>query len=230
MWARVLLVLAVGVLASCGDAPPRDQDGDTPRILAMGDSMLAWNAPANASVADALSRELNLPVTDRSVSGAQIIYGLPISGAFGLNISQQYISGRWDWVVLNGGGNDLWLGCGCSGCASRLNRMISEDGQRGAIPDLVRRLTDAGAQVLYVGYLRTPGRGSPIDHCARDGDILEDRLTRMAQQHRNTDFVSLRGLVPYGDLSFHGPDRIHPSQKGSAAIARRIADTIRPQL
>jgi hypothetical protein len=33
-------------------------------------------------------------------------------------------------------------------------------------------------------------------------------------------------LVPYGDMSFHQLDMIHPSFKGSAAIAARVVETI----
>lgn len=40
-------------------------------------------------------------------------------------------------------------------------------------------------------------------------------------------FHSITDLVPQGDLSFHGVDRIHPSLKASLAIARRLARIIR---
>ena len=192
----------------------------------MGDSMLAWNAAAGGSVADVLETTLGEPVIDRSVSGAQVLYALPISGALGLNIPQQYRNGAWDWVVLNGGGNDLWLGCGCSKCDRRMQRMISENGRSGAIPELVARIRKSGARVIYVGYLRSPGRGSPIDHCREDGARLEDRLSIMAQRDKGVTFVSLKDLVPDRDLSFHDIDRIHPSTKGSAAIAARVAAVI----
>jgi acyl-CoA thioesterase-1 len=33
-------------------------------------------------------------------------------------------------------------------------------------------------------------------------------------------------LVPHGDRSFHASDMIHPSAKGSAAAAQRIARVI----
>ncbi len=196
-------------------------------MLVMGDSLLAWNSAGGRSVADALEDRLGAPVTDRSVPGARVLYALPISGALGMEIAQQYVAGNWDWVVLTGGGNDLWLGCGCSGCERRMARMISEDGGAGVIPALVAKLRESGARVLYLGYLRTPGRDSPIDHCAADGDALEARLARMAARDDGVAFLSLRDLVPRGDLSFHAPDRIHPSPKGSAAIAARVAEVIK---
>ena len=97
---------------------------------------------------------------------------------------------------------------------------------QGKIPDLVSRIRASGARVAYIGYLRTPGVTSPVEHCTRDGDALEARLTAMAARDPGVLFLSNRDLVPNGDRSFHDIDRIHPSPKGSAAIAARIAAEI----
>jgi acyl-CoA thioesterase I len=40
-------------------------------------------------------------------------------------------------------------------------------------------------------------------------------------------FVPMSDLVPDGDPSLHQQDLIHPSPKGSAAIAARLAAAIR---
>lgn len=193
----------------------------------MGDSMLAWNRASGRSVSHKIENLLGVEVLDRSVSGAQVLYALPVSGALGLSIPKQYVAGKWDWVIVNGGGNDLWLGCGCIACDTKLDRLVSRDGVSGAIPMMVTKLEKSATRVLYVGYLRTPGKGSPIDHCANDGDELEARLTRMARANPKVFFLSLRDLVPQNDLSYHDVDRIHPSFKGSSEIARRIADFIK---
>lgn len=197
------------------------------RILVMGDSLLAAHAISGRSVADSIERSLNEQVTDRSVLGARILYNLPISGAFGLKIAKQQAKGNWEWVVLNGGGNDVWLGCGCNRCTRKINKLISKSGQSGGIPDLVRRLRSTGARVVYVGYLRSPGFNSPIEHCKNEGDELEARISRMAQQDNGVYFLSLKELVPNGDLSYHASDRIHPSIKGSRAIGQLAAEIIR---
>ncbi|WP_299963615.1 SGNH/GDSL hydrolase family protein [uncultured Roseobacter sp.] len=189
----------------------------------MGDSMMAWHAGSNKGIAGNLEEILGEPVIDRSVVGARVIYNLPITGAMGMNISQQYRPGEWDWVILNGGGNDLWLGCGCHRCDRRIERMISADGQSGKIADLVRQIRASGAQVIYVGYLRSPGVGSIIEHCRNEGNAFEQRIARMAKQQPGVHFVSLQDLVPHGDKSYHAADRIHPSRRGSRAIAMRIA-------
>ncbi|MEP4198482.1 MAG: SGNH/GDSL hydrolase family protein [Aliishimia sp.] len=198
-----------------------------PRILAMGDSLLAWNRPVGRSISDNVETRLGVPVVDRSVIGARMLYALPISGALGLNISKQYLKDDWDWVIINGGGNDLWFGCGCVACDRKIDKMVTSDGTSGAIPDLVAKLRNNGARVLYLGYLRTPGKGSLIDHCANEGAAFEARLETMAKRDNGVYFMSLTDLVPVNDLSLHDFDRIHPSQKGSSKIGARIAAFIR---
>ncbi|MCP5089147.1 MAG: SGNH/GDSL hydrolase family protein [Rhodobacteraceae bacterium] len=193
----------------------------------MGDSMMAFHGASSRAVSDVVERQLGEPVVDRSVIGARIIYNLPISGAAGLSIPQQYRDGNWNWIIVNGGGNDLWLGCGCVVCNGKMERLISRNGRQGAIPRMLSKLRKTGAQVVYVGYLRSPGLGSPIEYCRDEGNELEHRVTRMAALDDGIHFVSLADLVPHGDRSFHGVDMIHPSIKGSAAIAQRVAGVIR---
>lgn len=218
------LCAALFLMAGCGET---NNPGDPARILAIGDSLLASHSSDGASVSDRLEARLGEQVIDRSVSGARIVNPLPVSGALGMRISEQYPGGNWDWVILNGGGNDLWLGCGCGDCQRRMDRMIAADGSRGDIAQLVDRIRASGAQVIYLGYLRSPGTGSPIEHCRDDGDELEARLARMAAARDGVHFLSLADLVPTGDRSYHAADMIHPSQKASDAIGARIAEVIR---
>ncbi|MBT0959312.1 SGNH/GDSL hydrolase family protein [Alphaproteobacteria bacterium KMM 3653] len=225
-----LFLLSLGVLWGCAEPVTRaDTNGGEgqARILTMGDSLLASHGISGRAVSDVLEAQLGEPVIDRSVLGARVIYKLPISGSAGLNIGQQFRPGDWDWIVLNGGGNDLWLGCGCSRCERKVEKLISEDGKSGAIPQMLARLRGTGAKVVYVGYLRSPGVPSPIDSCREVGDLLEGRIAAAAQADAGLYFVSLADLVPEGDRSFHGLDMIHPSAKASAAIAGRIARVIR---
>lgn len=224
---RTLIGLfALLLVWGCGEVAP---SGGNARFLMMGDSMFAVHRGSRKSVSDNLERMLDTAVIDRSVVGAQYLYPLPISGSLGLRIGSQYAKGDWDWVILNGGGNDLWLACGCRVCNDQLDRLISADGSKGEIVDVVTRARASGARVLYVGYLRTPGIPSAIDHCAAYGNALEARLVRMARTDPGVSYLSIAGLVPSGDRSFHDPDLIHPSHKGSAAIAQRIAAAVQAQ-
>lgn len=219
-----VFLVALALLTGCTEAVPRDNSA---RILAMGDSMMAWNSGARASVSHNVENILGEPVIDRSVIGARMFYHLPISGALGMNISKQYRPGDWEWVIMNGGGNDLWFGCGCRKCEAKMNRMVSVDGHSGSVPDLVQSIRKSGARVIYLGYLRSPGVGSLIDHCRDEGNAFEQRLKTMAETDPGVHFVSLADMVPFGDTSFHGFDMIHPSPKATREIARRIAAIIR---
>lgn len=221
-----LFILFVFVLSGCANAPP---SGQSARILAIGDSLMAWNNIAGHSIPDTVAETLGEPVVDRSVSAARIIYHLPVSGSAGMNIRKQYRAGDWDWIIVNGGGNDLWLGCGCFACDRKLDRLISKDGRKGAIPDMLSQFRQTGAKVIYVGYLRSPGVGSAIEHCREEGDILEQRITQLAQIDSGIYFLSLRDLVPNGDRSYHALDMIHPSIKASTAIGNRIAQIIQSE-
>jgi acyl-CoA thioesterase I len=197
-----------------------------PKILAIGDSMLAWHKVSGRSIGDVVSQRLNAEIVDHSIAAARFNYALPITGAFGLNIAKQYRPGGWDWVIMNGGGNDLWFGCGCVACDVTIDKMISKDGLSGKIPNLVARILNDGARVIFVGYLHSPGVSSIIDQCKNQDVEFEQRLTLLSRHSRNFLFLPVSGLVPYGDRSFHSLDMIHPSVKGSAVIGRKLAEII----
>ena len=211
------------LLFGCGEAPDDARDA---RILAVGDSLMASHSLSGRAISNVVEQKLNEEVVDRSVLGARMIYHLPVSGAAGLSIPKQFRPGKWDWVIVNGGGNDLWLGCGCFVCKGKMNKLITEDGRRGTIPGFLYKLRQTGAQVIYVGYQRSPGLGSPIEHCRDEGDELERRLDKLAQLDAGVHFLSLADLVPHGDRSFHGIDMIHPSIKASDEIGNRVAAII----
>ncbi len=225
MWlqrAVWVCVLSIGVAGTTAAQTPL-------KILAIGDSLMASHRISNRSISSSIRKTLRADVTDRSVLGARVIYNLPISGALGMKIGKQFRRGKWDWVVVNGGGNDLWLGCGCLRCQRKMNKLIAPGGDKGAIPKLVHKIRKTGARVVYLGYLRSPGVGSPIEHCKDEGDELETRIEKMAAADDGVLFVSLRDLVPFGDRSYHAVDMIHPSLKASREIGQRIAGAIAAQ-
>jgi len=219
---RLFALFAV-LLSGCAGPQPSSENA---RILAMGDSLMAWNSISRKSISDTVAETLGEPVVNRSVSAARIIYHLPVSGSAGMNIRKQYKAGNWDWIIVNGGGNDLWLGCGCFACDRKLDKLISKDGRKGAIPGMLSQFRQTGAKVIYVGYLRSPGVGSAIEHCREEGDILEQRIAELAETDSGIYFLSLHDLVPHGDRSYHAFDMIHPSIKASTAIGNKIAQII----
>jgi len=225
MLRPLLALLSLLLLASCGEMVT--ESSKDARILLMGDSMMAANRTSGRSVGVALERQLGEEVIDRSVYAARMIYGLPLTGAAGLSIPAQFQKGEWDWVVMNGGGNDLIFGCACGRCGGMVDRLISSDGTTGAIPELVNRIHKTGAKVVFSGYLRNPGLFTPVRPCKVYGDELDRRLARLDARDPGLIFVPMSDLVPEGDPSLHQQDLMHPSPKGSAAIAARVAAAIR---
>lgn len=220
-----LALLSLFLLLGCGEAITTSTKDA--RILLMGDSMMAANRGSGRSVADGIEARLGEEVIDRSVYAARIIYVLPLTGAAGLSIPAQFAKGEWDWVVLNGGGNDLMFGCACGRCDGMVDRLISADASSGAIPSLVSRIRKSGAKVVYSGYLRNPGLFTPVRPCKIYGDELDRRLARLDARDPGMIFLPMSDLVPTGDPSLHQADLMHPSPKGSAAIAARISAAIR---
>lgn len=188
---------------------------------------MAWHKASERSIADVIARELEEPTVNRAVSGARLIFKVPFFAQVGMQIPNQFRGGDWDWVVLNGGGNDLWFGCGCGRCDAKMDKLIAPDGESGAMPELVAQIRETGANVLIFGYLRSPGVDSLIDECRDEGDELDARYAAFAKANKGVYFHSNADLVPDGDLSYHGVDRIHPSLKASEEIGVKLARLIR---
>lgn len=213
--------LTLGLSSSTGIAQ------EPARILAVGDSLMAWHLMTGKSISDVVGDELNEPTTSRAVSAARMIFNVPGFAQMGMQIPNQFSGDNWDWVLMNGGGNDLWFGCGCKACDIKLDKLLSPETGKGAIPDLIASARETGAQVIWVGYLRSPGVDSLIEECRDEGDELEARIAEYVSGRDGVYFVSNADLVPHGDLSFHSVDRIHPSLKASRAIGQRVAEVIR---
>jgi hypothetical protein len=227
MFRFLLGCLCLLGLFACGEQVSTREGA---RILLLGDSMFAANTATNEGVADVIENTFGQEVVDRSVPGARYFHGLPISGAAGLNLPAQFRASDWDVIIVNGGGNDLLFGCGCGKCDGVLDRLISSDGRQGAIPAFVAKLRKTGAQVVYAGYLRNPGTTTMIKACGPAGNELDRRLGELDKLVPGMIFLPMSGLVPYGDLSYHQIDRIHPSRKGSREIGLTIARVIEPML
>ena len=202
------------LLTACGRGVPRDA-----QIVVAGDSVMAWNRSAGASVAQGLEARLGVPVGDVSIPFARVAGG---SGA--LNIPTQLDGVRAAWVVVNGGANDLRNACGCRGCGSTLDRLISDNGTQGAIPALVRDLRARGSRVVWADYYTSPRFARTI--CERPYQELEARLGRMADTDAGVFLVDMDEVFSPDDETLFDRDRLHPSAKGSARIVRQVAAVI----
>jgi acyl-CoA thioesterase I len=211
--------LCLFLLLGCAEPVPGDGKA---RILMVGDSMFATGKTTGRGVGDVIQAALGLPVIDRSIAGSRYFNGLPLTA--------QFRPGDWDVIVVNGGGNDLLFGCGCGQCDDVLDRLIRADGRAGAIPSFVFEMRKTGAQIVYAGYMRNPGTSTPIKACGPAGNELDRRMAELAKLEPALTFIPMSDLVPYGDLSYHGIDRIHPSRKGSREIGLRLARVIGPMV
>jgi len=208
-----LLLLSLLLLTACGRGVP-----DQARIVVAGDSVMAWNRSAGASVADQLEARLNEPVGDVSLPLAKVA-----GGAGPLNIPSQLEGITVSHVVLNGGANDL-TSCECGQCGPVLDRLISEDGTQGAIPALVADLRRRGSRVIWADYYTSPKYAGTA--CEPRYKVLESRLGRMAARDDGVTLADMDDALRPDDLTLFASDKTHPSQKGSA----RIADLIAPLL
>lgn len=216
----------LGVLAGCQELPSHHPNA---QVIAVGDSLMAWNATSGSSVPDVIEQSIGAPVVDRTVSAAWLQTQYDARGRAKTGVQAQFVEGDWAWAVVSGGGNDLLLGCGCIRCDAVINNMISADGQRGQIPDFLRQIRDRGTRVIYVGYLRSPNLITPIEHCKSEGDEFEARIAKLAQQDDGITFVSSQDIARPGDASYFSFDLIHPSRKSSRIIGERVAEIIKTQ-
>ncbi len=215
---HLLLALLILTLAACGRGVPNGA-----RVVVAGDSVMAWNRIEGASVADGLAERLGVAVGDVSLPAARMTGSRP--GPMHIPNQVAGLSPDWpDWMVLNGGANDLRAECGCTGCDDVLDRLISSDGQSGAIPDLVRQVRAQGTRVLWADYYTSPRFAGTA--CVRPYDRLTARLTRMAAADDGVLLVDMGRVVSSSDRELFAADRLHPSERGSARIAALIADTL----
>nr|WP_116084669.1 SGNH/GDSL hydrolase family protein [Tropicimonas sp. IMCC34011] len=205
------LVLPLLLLAACGRGVP-----DGARIVVAGDSVMAWNRDQDASVADKLSARLGEPVGDLSMPGARMLGGV---GPF--NIPFQLDGVTAEWIVLDGGANDLRGTCDCSDCGPVLDQLISEDGIKGAIPALVSDLRRRGSRVVWADYYTTPLYAGTA--CEAPYRVLEARVQRMADADAGVDLADMDDVFRSDDLSLFDDDRTHPSLRGSSLIADLVA-------
>ena len=217
---RFLCLCCVLLIAACA-AAPRSQNGD---ILVIGDSVLAWNRAAGADVGRVIRAELGRDVLSQATLGAQIRPG-GLARLGGLSIPAQLPAGRWNWVVMNGGANDLGFSCGCTRCEDDIDLLISPDARTGAIPDLILTARRQGAQVLWAGYYAAPESRS-FKGCRPGLVELERRIAAFARTQEGVFFLDTEEVFDPNRQDLFANDRTHPSAAGSAVIGRFLAQEI----
>ena len=211
------------VAAACGgeDAVTPPTTPSSAPMVAIGDSIMAWNSEAQASIPDVVGQRLSVEVENRSVGGAVFL-----DAAEG--IPTQYVQSAWSWLILDGGGNDVNDGCECGDCRATLDALLSADGQSGAIASFIDQVRATGVKVAFVGYYVLPsGAAFGFDRCGDELSTMRTRASLMATSRDGVIFVDATQAVQATDLSMYDDDRVHPSVAGSAAVGALIADQIR---
>ena len=220
----LLFILVIGCDVQSQTTKTEETTSDA-RILALGDSIIAWNAGESASIPDVIGQRLGRDVVNASVSGALFSADDPEAAKEGLDIRAQYREGNWGWLVLDGGGNDFGDECGCGECRNVLNELISSSGQSGEIPVFVKGIAESGLKVLYLGYAKPPS-GSEFEACTATLDVFHSRLQSMANSFNNVFFLPNSNVIDSSNLALFDGDLVHPSILGSKIIGERVAEEI----
>lgn len=213
---RLLTLILALSLGACTTSVPEDT-----KFVIAGDSMMAWNG-RDQNVAAHLQRLLGEPVGSVARSLAQVDGGVGF-----LSIPNQIAGYAPEWIIVNGGANDLSQNCRCSECGRVLDRLVTSDGATGAIPTLVARLRSRGSKIVWVDYYTSPRYVGTT--CLSTYQELEARLSRMVSQMSGVTLVELGETFSPNDLSLFDRDRTHPSPKGSALIAQAVANILRQE-
>ena len=207
----------VAFLAGCaGEGVPADAT-----VLAVGDSILAWNREEGASIPEVAGRELDRVVHNVAVSGSWI------TGDEDDAIPAQYVEGSWDWVIADGGANDLNGECECGDCDAVMDTIIAEDARAGEYPVLADRVRAGGARLLVMSYPRLPpGARFGFDRCEAELETLSARQAALAAARDDVFFVDVRPIVDGTDLALFVADQVHPSIAGGEVMGKAVADAI----
>jgi len=228
-----LVVFALVVVSCAGSESSGSTKADTsstggrePTILALGDSIFEWNRTQGDSIPEVVGRELSTPILNVAQGGAHFSNSDSTTAGV-LDIRSQYQEGDWEWVVIEGGGNDYRDDCGCGQCDTQIDELVSDDGLTGEIPEFVRGLVIGDTRVMFVGYYEVPSDAQfGFDLC--DDEVTEHnaRLALMAEAIDGVWFVSAEDVVSADNRSAYAVDRIHPSVEGSKLVGEHIAAAI----
>ncbi len=228
----LLVVLVLVVVACAGVSPDSNTADPSPAadseltILVLGDSIFESNKAQGESIPEVLGRALGTAVHNAAQGGAHFsISDSAITQA--LDVRSQYQEGDWEWVVIQGGGNDYMDDCGCGECDAQIEELVSSDGLAGEIPEFARNLVKSDTHVMFVGYYEVPSDAEyGFDVC--DDEVIEHnaRLALMAKAIDGLWFVSAADVVMADDRAAYAEDRVHPSVEGSRLVGEHIAAAI----
>ena len=205
-----LLIMSMWI--GCIEEPDRGEvEGST--ILTIGDSIMEWNL-GEGGVSEQVGEMLGKQSYNAAISGSMMSSGEDWSIPF------QYFEGDWEWVIVDGGANDLNELCGCGPCEA-VQADIAD-----AYQNLVDTVRSSGSRVVIWGYYGIPTEAPEFGNCNDAIDQLSQMQIELADTDEGVLWVNGKADITGEDLSYYDDDLIHPSVKGSQKIAEQIAEAI----
>ena len=218
------------------DGYPGGPDHDPfeePAILAIGDSILAAHNGLCQSAPHHGGIEVERHVENRAIIGSRMssVEGSPF------DIPNRYLEGgAWEFVVIDGGANDLYAECGCGvpdgdpipDCSGVVDGIVDLQGQSGEMIDMLEDIRSDPANdatMVLVGYYTLPDdAGSDWDGCNDAMGELSARYQIVADAAADVEFVDPTATMDFiANPDFFMPDNVHPSTYGADAMGDLFA-------
>lgn len=204
-------MLAMALLIGCIEEDRGSIEDST--IYAIGDSVMEWNI-GNGSIPEEVGEMLGQSAYNAAISGSMMSTGEDWS------IPNQYVSGNWEWVIIDGGANDLNELCGCGPCESVQANLSN------SYRTLVESIRSEDVRVVIWGYYGIPTEAPEFGNCNESIDELSQMQSDLADEDDGVLWVSGKVDITGEDLSYYDDDLIHPSIAGSRKIAEQIVEAI----
>ena len=189
-------------------------------ILAIGDSVMAWQAWTGRDIPSEIEDRLGANVDSEAVPGARFSNTSAFGSALGFDVRGQFKAGPWDIILVNGGANDLLSECRCSDCDTVVDGLIAAD-LSGEIPRFMAELRETGAEIIWMGYYASY-RSGQFAGCRAYIVEMERRIARLDGIH----FIDSEDVIDRQDRRLFAVDGIHPSAAGTARIGTYLAERI----
>ncbi len=212
MAALAIVTLAVTLALSVATPPMGAMGaaaGDTPRVLAFGDSLTAgYGLPKEVSFTAQLERVLENEGLAAAVINAGVSGDTSAGGLARLDWTLGGIPhGGPDAVIVELGANDALRGIDPRVTYDNLDAILSEIGRR-------------GLPVLLAGMRAPPNMGPEY------AEAFDGIYTRLADKHGVALYpFFLEGVA--ADPELNQADGIHPNARGVAEIVKRIAPAVK---
>ncbi|MEP1201255.1 SGNH/GDSL hydrolase family protein [Tateyamaria sp.] len=191
------------------------------RVLAIGDSILAWHKWTGRDIPSVMGAVLGAQVENEAVGGARFSSTSGLGRAVGFDVRAQFRPGPWDLVLINGGANDFLADCDCRACDPVLDGLIAPD-LSGEVATLLAEVLASEAKVIWMGYYAS-ARSGQFAGCRPYLVEYDARLARLAAQTPGLSFVDSEAVLDREDRGHFAFDGIHPSPEGARRIGVYLA-------